>query len=324
MSGALAPGSIGIGLYLHDLPAVELVDRLVAQARLAEDVGFDSATVAEHHGGFRSYLPNPTLAASWILAATDRLWSGPNPLLLPLRNVVLAAEDLAWLAARFPGRVAAGVAAGYQVDDFTAVGVDGFDARGRTYGEQLVRLATALRGEDDGPLGADHAVQVCRDHPIPVVGAAGSKGAARRAARAGTGLLFDSMTPPADLAQVVAWYEEAGGAGPRLLGRRVWVGEPPMDLFEAQLASYQGKAEQGSWLQRTTANALIHGRADEVIEQVLVAARAAGATGLALRVHLPGLEPAVAEAQLRRLGEEVLPGLREAFEREQGNREVVA
>lgn len=313
---ALAPGSIGLGLYLHDLPATEAVDVLVSQAVLAERSGFDSATVAEHHGGFRSYLPNPVLAASFMLGATERIWSGPNPLLLPLRDVPTVVEDLAWLDARFPGRVAGGVAAGYQEADFVALRRDGFEARGRIYGEQLLELAAALRGDDPGPIGRDHAVTGL-SRPIPLVGAAGSPVAARRAAKAGIGILFDSMTGPDDLARLVGIHTEAGGTGPRLLGRRVWVGEPPMDLFEAQLQGYKSKAEAGSWLQSVTTSALLHGSADQVIEQVLAAAAAARATGLALRVHLPGLEPGAADDQIRRLGEDVLPALREAFRTQQ-------
>lgn len=307
------PGSIGIGLYLHDLPAGDAVDRLVAQAVIAERSGFDAATVAEHHAGFRSYLPNPILAASWMLAETARIWSGPNPLLLPLRNAGLVAEDLAWLDARFPGRVGGGVAAGYQADDFTALGIDGFDARGRLYGDQLAALAAALRGADSGLLGRDHALAALDGRSIPLVGAAGSRAAAERAARAGVGLLADSMASPAALARVAAMYEEAGGAGPRLLGRRIWVGEAPMHLFEAQLAGYRSKAGDGSFIHTVTTDALLHGTAEQVVEQVLDAATAFGATALALRIHLTGLDPDVADDQIRRVGEEVLPVLRGAF-----------
>lgn len=314
---AMQPGSIGLGLYLHDAPAVEAVDHLVAQAVLAERSGFDSATVAEHHAGFRSYLPNPLLAASWMLAETERIWSGPNPLLLPLRDVPTVAEDLAWLDARFPGRVAAGVAAGYQDDDFVAVRREGFEARGRTYGEQVLALAAAVRGMDDHGLERDHAIVGLGGRGVPLVGAAGSAVAARRAARAGIGILMDSMAPEDDLARVVAIHAEAGGTGPRLLGRRVWVGEPPMHLFEAQLAAYKSMGGAGSWIQSIGPDALLHGSADQVVEQVLRTAKAARATALALRVHLPGLDPAAANDQIRRLGEEVLPELRGAFRSQQ-------
>ncbi len=73
---------------------------------------------SEHHGGFPNYLPNPLLAATWALDATDRMWAAPCPLLLPLRPVGQVVEDLAWTAQRFPGRVGAGFAAGALADDF--------------------------------------------------------------------------------------------------------------------------------------------------------------------------------------------------------------
>ena len=310
---AFAAGTIGIGLYLHDLPAPEAVERLVAQAVAAEGVGFDGASMAEHHAGFRSYLPNPLLAASWILAATDRIWSGPNPLLLPLRNAAVVAEDLAWLDARFPGRVGAGVAPGYHPDDFTALDVGSFDRRGSEYEVQLARITAVLGGRDDDPLAADHAVRALGDRHIPIVGAAGSARAARRAAAAGIGLLMDSMASPEELAAVAAVYSAAGGDGPRVLGRRIWVGEPPLELFEAQLAAYRSKADAGSFMQSVTTSALIGGSVDSIVERVVAAAQAAGASALALRIHLPGLDPAIADEQITTVGEELLPPLRRAL-----------
>jgi alkanesulfonate monooxygenase SsuD/methylene tetrahydromethanopterin reductase-like flavin-dependent oxidoreductase (luciferase family) len=50
-------------------------------------------------------------------------WAAPCPLLLPLRPPALVAEETAWLAARFPGRVGLGVAAGALAVDFEIMGV---------------------------------------------------------------------------------------------------------------------------------------------------------------------------------------------------------
>jgi alkanesulfonate monooxygenase SsuD/methylene tetrahydromethanopterin reductase-like flavin-dependent oxidoreductase (luciferase family) len=309
----MQPGSIGLGLYLLDLPVIDAVDQLVAQAVLAEKVGFDGATVSEHHGGFRSYLPNPLLAASWILASTKRIWSGPNPLLLPLRDVPSVAEDLAWLDARFPGRVAAGLAAGYHQSDFDIVRRSRFEMRGRTFGDQLLELSAILRGDDTGPISNDHAVAGLGEHAIPLMAAAGSPAAARRAANARVGILLDSLSQPEELGRIVRIYGEAGGTGPRVLGRRVWIGEPPIDLFESQLAAYQTKAATSSYLQSATTGALLHGLADQVVEQLLAAALAAQATALVLRTSLPGLDPAAADDQIRGVAEDVLPVLRHEF-----------
>ncbi|MAT03880.1 MAG: hypothetical protein CL424_02395 [Acidimicrobiaceae bacterium] len=311
---AFAPGTIGIGLYLHDLPAPDAVDRLVRQAVIAERAGFDGATMAEHHAGFSSYLPDPLQAASWILSATESIWSGPNPLLLPLRNVGLVAENLAWLDARFPGRVGASFAPGYHADDFTALDIPGFERRGGTYGSDLQRLTAILSGAGDEPLGRDHAIRWLAGRRIPMVGAAGSKRAATRAADAGIGLLMDSMARPDDLARVVADFEQAGGTGPRVVGRRVWVGDPPVHLFEAQLAAYRAKAEGGSWMQSVTTDALISGTPEAIVAQLTTVAEAAKAAAFALRVHLPGLDPDLADEQIQLVGG-VVPALRAVLER---------
>ena len=107
---------------MPDLPAEEIVEELRAQAALAADAGFDGVMTSEHHGGFPGYLPNPLLAAGWCLEAMPRGWAAPCPLLLPLRATTHVAEDVAWLAARFPGRVGVGVAAGALEADFTLAG----------------------------------------------------------------------------------------------------------------------------------------------------------------------------------------------------------
>src|SRR5215467_10899633 len=108
-----APGSVSLRLYPHlDLPAHAIVEELRAQAALAAGHGFDGVMTSEHHGGFAGYLPNPLQAAGWLLESMPSGWAAPCPLLLPLRPPALVAEEVAWLAARFPERVGVGVAAG--------------------------------------------------------------------------------------------------------------------------------------------------------------------------------------------------------------------
>lgn len=189
--------------------------------------------------------------------------------------------------------------------------------RGRTFGDQLLELAATLRGENSGPISNDHAVASLSNRTIRLVAAVGSTAAARRAAKARVGILLDSLSQPEELARIVGIYAEAGGTGPRVLGRRVWVGVPPIDLFESQLAAYRSKVGTGTYLQSATASALLHGAADQLIEQLLTVASAAQATALALRTSLPGLEAAAADDQIRRLGEEVLPALRHEFRAQQ-------
>src|SRR5260370_33130005 len=78
---------------------------------------------SEHHGGFAGYLPNPLQVAGWCLDAMPAGWAAPCPLLLTLRPAALVAEEVAWLPARFPGRVGVGVAAGALPADFSVMGL---------------------------------------------------------------------------------------------------------------------------------------------------------------------------------------------------------
>ena len=78
---------------------------------------------SEHHAGFHGYLPNPLQAAGLCLESMAHGWAAPAPLLLPLRPPALVAEEVAWLAARFPGRVGLGVASGALPADFEVMGL---------------------------------------------------------------------------------------------------------------------------------------------------------------------------------------------------------
>jgi alkanesulfonate monooxygenase SsuD/methylene tetrahydromethanopterin reductase-like flavin-dependent oxidoreductase (luciferase family) len=116
----LSSRSISLRIYPHTgLDAGAVVTEMCAQSRLAADAGFDGVMTSEHHGGFAGYIPNPLQAAGWLLEAMPVGWAAPCPLLLPLRPPALVAEEVAWLAARHPGRVGVGVAAGSLVDDWT-------------------------------------------------------------------------------------------------------------------------------------------------------------------------------------------------------------
>src|SRR5579872_5209423 len=104
---------------------------------------------SEHHGGFPNYVPNPLLAAIWVLEATARIWAAPCPLVLPLRPVAQVAEDLAWTHHRFPGRVGAGVCAGALPVDFELAGVPMEEMFPR-YRRATAELAEILAGRPSG------------------------------------------------------------------------------------------------------------------------------------------------------------------------------
>jgi alkanesulfonate monooxygenase SsuD/methylene tetrahydromethanopterin reductase-like flavin-dependent oxidoreductase (luciferase family) len=306
-----APGSVSLRLYPHnELTAREIVEELCAQAALGAESGFDGVMTSEHHGGFSGYLPNPLQAAGWCLDVMSSGWAAPSPLLLPLRPPALVVEEVAWLAARFPGRVGVGVAAGSLKDDFDIMGVSMRDMTVR-FEEGLEALVAMLRGDAEPPLSNDPAIAACADHPIPVVSAAMGHTAAKRAARHGAGLLFDSLSGPERCAALVETYRSAGGTGACILIRRAWVGVPPEGRVADQLDVYRGyasKSAQGHWGENELVSSM---DATEVVEGLADAARRAGTDAMNIRIHVPGVAPGDVRDQIERFGHEVVEPLRQ-------------
>jgi hypothetical protein len=233
-------------------------------------------------------------------------WCAPCPLLLPLRPVALVAEEVAWLAARFPDRVAVGVAPGALPLDFEVMEVP-FAERLERFRRDLPRLVALLRGEELGPLEADRALAACADRPVTVISTGLSPGAVRRAAAAGAGVLYDGGTDLARLGELSAAYAAAGGHGPKVLIRRVWLGAPPRDAFDRQLEvyrSYSSAAAQQHWRDH---GFLCRDDGAELAADLTDALARSGCDALNLRVQVPGVTPDQARDQIERLGAEVLP-----------------
>ncbi len=310
-------GSISLRLYPHnDLDAAGIVDELRRQAGLAAGAGFDGVMLSEHHGSFSGYLANPLLVAGFVLDAMDTGWAGPCPLLLPLRPVAQVAEDIAWLSARFPDRVILGVAPGSLVDDFEVMEVP-HEERMPRFRRDLAVLTALVSGRADSVegrvaeiLAGDRAIERCREHPVPVISAAMSPPAAERAARAGAGLLFDSLSTPEHLATTAAAYRSAGGTGAIILNRRIWIGEPPRSLIDAQVDVYRTYASTNAIAAWGGDELITASDPDEIGERLAAAMHVSGADALNVRIHSAGIEPADIRAQIERIGADLLPGLR--------------
>ncbi len=313
MAAPFARGSVSFRSYRHDgLDAVAAVEELRAQAALAVTHGFDGVMTSEHHGGFAGYVPNPLQLAGFLLDAMPTGWAAPCPLLLPLRPTGLVVEETAWLAARFPGRVGLGVAAGALPVDFEIMeaSMDELPAR---FATALDRLAAGLRGDDPGPLAADPAVEHCAREAVPLVSAAASVTAARRAAAVGAGLVFDSLVTPERARMLVAAYRDAAGARPCVLIRRVWLGEPPREHVDRQVDVYRSYAPANAPAHWGQDEMVVGADGAEVAKQLVEVAHAACVDALNLRVHVPGVTVDGARDQIARLGAEVVPLVKEAF-----------
>lgn len=104
----------------------------LTQMELAEQCGFDSVLISEHHLVENGYFPAPlvTLAAAAMKTRTMRLGSGI--IILPLYDPLHVAEHGAVLDVISNGRFILGVGQGYRQEEFDAFKVSLKQRPGRT------------------------------------------------------------------------------------------------------------------------------------------------------------------------------------------------
>ena len=94
----------------------------LAQISRAEQLGFGSCWLTEHHFCEDGYTPSPLVLAAAIAARTERMRLGTNLMLLPLHDPVRVAEDAATLSLTSGGRFDLGVGIGYRQLEFDHFG----------------------------------------------------------------------------------------------------------------------------------------------------------------------------------------------------------
>ena len=309
MSRPFAPGSVSLGLHpIEGRDGPGQAGALVEQAVAAEAAGFDGVTLSEHHGRFPGYMGQPLLATTWCLAETERIWAGPAPYLLGLRNPILVAEELAWTAARFPGRVGAAFAPGYARADFELLGID-FEQRTARFVKALDTLLDTLRGAR-GP--SDPAIEAWAADPGPILTAGNSRPGVRRAAAGGTGLLLPGGNARERYDELIGIYRDtcpSAPPGPVVKIRQIWMGSPPEGALEARDAVYRQAATAQMRQAAGFAEPFLYGSDEHVLEELARDAEEFGLDAMNIRFHLADVAHEAVLEQIARFGEAVLPRL---------------
>ena len=205
-------------------------------ARTAEDAGFDSLWAGEH-----VVLPDPRVPPSpmnpdddildpvvthtFLAGHTTRVRLGTGIIILPQRNPLVLAKELASLDVLSGGRLIFGVGAGYLEPEFRALGVP-FRDRGRRTDEYLAAMRaiwSEAQPAYQGRYVAFSGVQarprpVQQPHP-PIVIGGHTPPAYRRAVQQGNGWYGFALTPDAarqaieGLRQAAAQFPRPGGLG---------------------------------------------------------------------------------------------------------------
>jgi alkanesulfonate monooxygenase SsuD/methylene tetrahydromethanopterin reductase-like flavin-dependent oxidoreductase (luciferase family) len=305
------PGGISIGIHADGSTARALIGNLMEQARVADAAGYDGVSVSEHHGGFAGYVPSPLQVAGWLLPDMARGWVATGPLLLSLRNPILVAEEAAWLAARFPGRVGLGVGPGFAPLDFETVGVP-IGERLPRYRTALEMLASALAGRGPAGLAGDSAIGGLAPGAIPVVATLGGPVGATHAGRLGVGCMVDSFASVEKASALFEAYAAAAGKGPRILCRRAWFGPPDPERMAVLARSYKGIGATSA-VGGPGTDFIATSDASEMAGRLAADARVTHADALLLRFHYPGLAQATMLEQIELTGREVLPLVRQSL-----------
>lgn len=189
---------------------------VIALARLAEELGVESLWAAEHivvpdtyasHYPYHpsgkmadDHFPDPFVWLAYAAAVTQHIKLATGVSVLPLRNPLIAAKQLATLAALSNDRLILGVGTGWLEEEFDAVGVP-FAGRGRRHDDHLT-VMKALWADDHTSVDTStisFANVVSRPKPpartIPVVVSGSSLAAIRRVARIGDGFFPGTSNP---------------------------------------------------------------------------------------------------------------------------------
>jgi probable F420-dependent oxidoreductase len=221
-----------------------------ALAEAAERAGFESLWTVEHvvvptdyqsaypyspdgkmPGGGAFDIPDPLVWLTWVAAHTTTITLATGILILPQRNPVVLAKEVATLDVLSGGRMHLGVGIGWLEEEFDAIGVPFADRGPRT--EEYVQAMRALWSDDEPTFAGatvDFTNAVMRprpvDHTVPITVGGHTKAAARRAGRVGDGFfpgkgelpeLLDEMRKAADAAGRDADAIEVTGNGLGLL-----------------------------------------------------------------------------------------------------------
>jgi len=117
------------------------------EVQLADELGFDSIWLAEHHFSKYGILGNPLNFAMAVAERTKRITIGTAVLVIPLHDPLRLAEDIAALDVLSGGRVSIGVGRGYNPAEFAGFRVPIAESKQR-YKETLEVLRLALSQEN--------------------------------------------------------------------------------------------------------------------------------------------------------------------------------
>lgn len=305
----------------------------------AEEQGFDSAWVAEHHG-WDVIWPSSHMALAGFATRTETIELGTSITLLPQVNPVRLAGEVNLLDEISDGRFTLGVGVGWRQDEMENLGYD-FDSRGRRMTEHLQAMRTLWQDDTasyDGEYVSFDEFELSPDpiqtpHP-PVWVGGGVDAALKRAAYLGNAWFPVWLPGIAELEDMYERYDEYvrdAGDDPeqreRPLLRVAWIDENSdkarkgiREFFDRLIEKYR---ERGAPIPdamkeglhgdfETFANErFVYGNPEECLEDIEALRNRLGTTHLVLKLYNPGIDHEQMMEFIDLFGDEVIPHLEE-------------
>ncbi len=206
--------------------------------RAAEAAGFESLVTVEHvevptdyastypyspsgrlAGGPGFKYPDPLIWMAYVGAVTSRLRFVTGVLVLPQRNPVVLAKEVATLDYLTGGRTSLGIGVGWLREEFEAIGAP-FERRGARADDYIAAMRALWAGDDvtyAGPFVQFEGIN-CNPKPVsgsvPILIGGHTEFAARRAGRLGDGF-FPATGSQVDIRPLIELVRETAAAAGR-------------------------------------------------------------------------------------------------------------
>lgn len=309
------------------------------QAQMAESLGYETFSVAEHHFLPDGWIPAPFVMLGALGAVTDDMTLVTNISILPLHKPIQIAEKSAVLDTLSGGSFRLGVAIGWRDEEFEAYGVDkstrvqrveeGIELLRKLFTEESVSYDGEFFSTDDLTI-MPRPVQ----DSVPIWYGGQSRNAIERAAELADSWSISPIETCGKLSRGIQIYEEELSANDRSLDdvhvplrREMYVAEDdetawqevgPSLLYEYEDVygdyddidhSFAASSDEEAIeeLREHAEDRFIIGSPETAIEELERYRDAIDLDEVLLRTHFPGLDTDDSEKSMRLIADEVMP-----------------
>ncbi|MDP1793858.1 MAG: LLM class F420-dependent oxidoreductase [Acidimicrobiales bacterium] len=200
------------GIIFANIGPWQLPDNATAMGQIAEEFGIESLWCVEHvvvpkgyesaypyspdgrmPGPENSPIPDPLVWMTWVAAKTTTIRLATGVLILPQRNPLVLAKEVATMDVLSGGRIDLGIGVGWLEEEFDAIGIP-FKQRGSRTDETVAALRAAWTQSPATHAGKYHNFtdvyvlpQPVQPGGVPIHVGGHTEIAARRAGRLGDG-----------------------------------------------------------------------------------------------------------------------------------------